>query len=117
MVVDHDADRLLFHLLRVVARLLVCSLRAPIATSSYTTSWTASRRTLQIRYGVHAGNTPDASPPSRVVRSTQRRRDRFGFRLAEVGQSVPILTTVQDAAFGEPTMLTAHNRSKAASPA
>ncbi len=80
---------------------------------SYTTAIDAPRRTLPIRHNVH----PDASPPADVTRSTQRRRDRLGFRLGGSESSVPILTAVQDVAFDERMMLREHNRSSAAATA
>ena len=54
------------------------------------------------------------SPPTRSPRPTKPAAGPFRFRLAEVGQSVPILTAVQDVAFDERMMLTEHNRRKAA---
>ena len=114
IVADNGADRLLLHLLLVVpaywcvrSERRLQRLRAP-------------RRGLlrDERFRFDTAYTP--ATPRRVAAITRRPihpprpRDRFGFRLAEVGQSVPILTTVQDVAFDERMMLAEHNRSKAA---
>ena len=63
---------------------------------------------------MYAPATVERVVPQAPPRPTKPAEGPFRFRLAEAGQSVPILTTVQDVAFDVRMMLAEHNRSKAA---
>ena len=114
MVVDHGADRLLFHLLLVVPA--YWCVRSERRLQRLRTPRRGLLRDERFRFDTAYA----AATPRRVRRQRgrpgqpSRRRDRFGFRLAEVGQSVPIIDNLQDVAFDERMMLADHNRSRAA---